>query len=287
MQSTTNLSLVSAILVLAACGGGGGGTSGPFNPGTLTSQATYADTVSDTASASLADDGVAGVVAVAPGLGTSANLQAIKVRASSDYQTIFVSINGGAEVPLSATFSSDANGGGYGPTGINANYVGLSNLGSKSLVSRTVGTSGGFGYAGIMTPIANLPNSDVTYSGNWSGYVNPQSVSNLTSGVGGGTMSLTFEPGTNDFDGTFTGTLNIGSGGSSTVYPVSGVVDASVSDSAFGGTLTANSGTYQGSATLGGAFYGFNADEAAGAFAGSISRGAGNHAFYGTIDLDD
>ncbi len=287
MQSTKTLSLLSVSLVLTACGGGGGGGFGAFSTSTLNAQATYAENVADTASVFLADDGIAGTVAVAPGIGSSAELQTIKVRASSDYQTIYVSINGGSEFPLTASFASDENGGGYGPTGLNGNFVGLSNLGNVSLIGRTVGSSGGFGHAGIMTPIANLPTGDVTYTGSWSGWVNPQSVSNLTSGVGGGSMSITFMPGSGDIDGTFSGTLGIGDLSGSTDYAIAGVVTGSMNGSAFGGTLTANSGTWQGSAALGGAFYGFDGDEAAGAFAGSISGGSGDHPFYGRFDVSD
>lgn len=277
----------SALFILAGCGGsGGGGSLGGFSVATLAGQATVSEGPTDTASVSLVGDGVAGVLAVAPGLGTSAGLQSIKIRADGDYQRIYVSLNGGAEFALDATFSSDANGGGYGPTGLNGNYVGVTNIGNLSLLARTQGESGGFGYAGIMTPVVNLETSPVTYSGNWTGYVNPSSLSNLTSGAGGGSMTLTFDPNANTMDGTFSGDLNLGAFSGSTVYPVSGIVDADLTDGVFAGTMLANTGVYQGSAALGGAIYGFNADDAAGAFAGSINGGAGDHAFYGVINLE-
>ena len=242
--------------------------------------------MSDTASISLTGDGVAGVLAVAPGIGTSAGLQNIKVRADADYQRIYVSINGGSEFALDATFSSDANGGGYGPTGLNGNYLGVTNFGNVSFLARAIDEAGGFGYAGILTPEANLEVSTATYSGNWTGYINPRSLSDLTSGGGSGTMTLTFDPTADTMDGTFSGSLNIGSLSGPTVYPVSGVVDANLSGSVFSGTMTANTGVYQGSAALGGGIYGFDAEDAGGAFAGSINGGSGSQPFYGIINLD-
>ncbi len=250
------------------------------------SQATYSEGPTDTASASLVDDGIAGTLAVAPGIGSSAQLQTIKIRASSDYQTIYVSINGGATFALSASFASDSNGGGYGPTGLNANYVGLSNLGEVSLVSRTVDSSGGFGYAGVMTPLANLPASNVTYSGTWTGYVNPQSVSNLTSGTGGGSMTLNLNVASGDMDGTFSGTLGIGDLSGSKNYAIAGVVDASVESGVLAGSFVANSGEWQGTADMGGAFYGYDGETVAGAMAGALNGGSGNHPFYGLFNLE-
>ena len=273
------------LLALAACSGGGGAFGG-FDTDTLTSQATYSEGPSDTASASLSDDGIAGALAVAPGIGSSAALQSIKVRASVDYQTIYVSINGGAEFALAATFPSDANGGGYGPTGVNSNYLSLSNLGETSLLGRTVDSSGGFGYAGVMTPVANLPSANATYTGTWSGWVNPGSISDLTSGTGGGDMTLTLNVASGSMDGTFSGSMNIGDFSGSAVYPISGVVDATATDGVLAGTFTANSGVYQGSADMGGAFYGFNGETVAGAMAGSLNGGSGNHPFYGLFDLE-
>lgn len=247
----------------------------------------YATGPSDTVSASLTEsDGIAGVIGVAPGIGTQAGLQSIKVRTSADYQTAYVSINGGAEMALSATFTSTSTGGGYGPTGSNPNYVGLSNSPDYSLIARTAGSSGGFGYAGIATPTADLPATG-TYAGSWTGYVNPNTISTSpTFGTGGGDMFLTINLASGDFDGTFDGDLNIGAGGSSTIYPVSGTVDTSLSGSIFSGNMVADTGTYAGSADLAGVFFGDAAETAARAFGGSISGPSGPHPFYGLINLD-
>ena len=280
MHSSRMILMPMVALGLTACGGGGA-----FNAGTLSSHETYAEDGADTTRASLIDDGIAGTLAVAPGVGSSASLQKIKVRASSDYQTVYVSIDGGSEFALDASFSSDRNGGGYGPTGLNGNFVGLSNFNDYSLVSRTVGSSGGLGYAGIMTPVDRLPSVDMQYAGNWTGYLNPRSISDLTSGTGGGEMVVMFDVSSGEMDGAFTGSLNIGNMSGSTEYAIAGIVDGQLDDGIFSGTFDANSGTYQGSASMGGAVYGYDADRLAGAMAGSLDGGSGNHAFYGLFNL--
>lgn len=282
---------LAALFALAACGGGGGGFGGStgvggFSAATLNSQLNNATGPGDTvANQIITSGGVAGVLAMAPGIGTQAGLQSIKVRTSTDYQTAFVSINGGPEMTLAATFASTSTGGGYGTTGPNANYVGLSNLADVSLVTRTSGTNGGFGYVGIATPAPTL--SDLTYTGTWNGFVNPNTVSTSpTFGTGGGPMTLTLTTSSQDLDGTFSGDLNIGSGGSSTTYPVSGIVDTTLSGSIFSGTMTATTGTYTGASDIAGVFYGDNAETAAGAFGGSISGPSGTHPFYGIFNLN-
>lgn len=294
MRKLQILLAIFTLLALAACGGGGasgiGGGGGGFSTATLNSQLNYATSPSDTASSALVTPGgVAGVLAVSEGVSTRAGLQSVKVRTSPDYQTAYVSINGGPEFALSANGSIGAatsTGGPYGPVGASANYIGLTNLADYSMLARTEGTSGGFGYAGIATPPGSLPAS-LTYTGNWTGYLYPNAASpSATFGGGTGPMSLTLDVASSNMDGTFSGDLNVGSSGGSNVYPISGTVDTTLSGSIFSGTMTATTGSYTGASDLAGVFFGDNAETAAGAFGGALNGPSGTHAFLGIFDLN-
>ncbi|MBT8426352.1 MAG: hypothetical protein KJO67_15365 [Silicimonas sp.] len=277
---------LAALFALAACGGGGGSGGFSSGAGLFNYAPNVADSGTDTSLASISDDGISGILSQADigATSVSSRLRSVKVRISADGNTAFLTVEGVTQtIPV---VIKQPGGGQFGSvpsnvlqvTGSNANHVLMT-------YSGTSGASGfgGFGYVGIETPAARLPTSDASYSGSWGGQAYHPGNSFANSGVVLGNMDVTLNFQTGSAAGSFTGNLNAADTGS-----FSGTISGNTSGNGAAGTMTINSSGFSGAMPFAGKTFGFNAEDFAGGFAGSMTAdGSGRtYSMTGTFSLN-
>lgn len=290
MKPTTTASILGATLVLTACGGGGGGGQdfggGGSAEAALNYAPVYASSTTDTTIAFVNGEGLTGVMSQANinANSVSTGLRSVKVRLSPDGNTAFLTIDGTTQ-SLPVTISQTG-GGQFGNVPGNVLQFTATN-GTHTLMSYS-GSSGAsgfgaFGQIGIETPIAELPAGDVTYSGSWGGQAYSASNNFADSGVISGTMSITANFGSGAVNGSFSGSVNAGDSGD-----FAGSVDGMTSGNGVAASMDITSGDFTGSMPVAAKLYGFDADNLAGAFAGSIQSvdSGKNYATTGQFSLD-
>ncbi|MBT8408966.1 MAG: transferrin-binding protein-like solute binding protein [Alphaproteobacteria bacterium] len=233
---------------------------------------------------------------LADALGNDVEFASLKVRPSPDRMTAYVTIDGTTMVMAADPDTVEPGGGLYGDAGNpSVPTMTLSNLATYSLVGFTEDAIGGFGYAGIETPTANLPVGDVVFSGFWGGTIypnldgigpgfDPDDLPLLGGGVAGGFVEMTLNFDTGDLAGTFDGDFNDFGG----VTETGGTITGSTQGNGITGTFNFDGGAYSGSAGFVGKAYGDDADSINGVMGSTLTNDATGkpHAFGGTFELE-
>jgi hypothetical protein len=289
MKLATTTPLLTATLVLTACGGGGSGggsTGGGSAEAALNYAPVYATSPTDTTIAFVNGEGLTGVMSQAniSANSVSTRLRSVKVRLSPDGNTAFLTVDGSTQ-SLPVTIMQPG-GGQFGNVPGNVLQFTAAD-GTHTLVSYS-GTSGAsgfgaFGQVGIETPIAELPTGDVTYAGSWGGQAYSAANNFADSGVISGNMSITANFGSGAVSGSFNGSVNAGDSGD-----FAGSVNGMTSGNGVVGSMDITSGDFTGSMPIAAKLYGFDGDDLAGAFAGNIESvdSGKNYATTGQFSLD-
>jgi hypothetical protein len=290
MKPATTASVLSATLVLAACGGGGGSGGGSTGSGSaeaaLNYAPVYATSPTATTIAFVDGEGLTGVMSQAniSATSVSTSLRSVKVRLSADGNTAFLTVDGSTQ-SLPVTIKQTG-GGQFGnvPSSV-LQFTAADGTHSLVSYSGTSGTSsfGAFGQVGIETPIAELPSGDVTYAGSWGGQAYSAANNFADSGVISGNMSITANFGSGAVSGSFNGSVNAGDSGD-----FAGSVNGMTSGNGVVGSMDITSGDFTGSMPIAAKLYGFEGDALAGAFAGNIESvdSGTNYATTGQFSLD-
>ncbi len=242
-------------LSLAACGGGGGsgGDSGGGNGlGTVFNYApSFADTPTVTVSQAIDGAGATGIALQHDPFSGELRFQNIRVRRSADDTTIYLSINGGAEIELEGGPPIYSDGRLIFSFGIFETDDAQS-ISSSGQVAGLTGFQSGF--VGVETPVANLPSGTTTYRGSYSGSAN--SLESLNGDALLGQIALDVAFGTGDVSGTMAFGLT----------PVATIEGSVSGNGTIGNLILDDAYEYSGTVPIIGKTFGHDADTLAGVF---------------------